>query len=69
MKNRNKRKPNRIVIDELSEATSTDEKSKEVVLIMNRHERRKQAAIERKRAKDALRDKKNKSSSNSIHGA
>lgn len=55
--------------NELSEATSTDEKPKEVVLIMNRHERRKQAAIERKRVKDELRDKKNKSSSNSIHGA
>lgn len=41
-------------------------KDGEIVMIMNRHERRKQAAIERKRAKDELRDKKNKSKSNPV---
>jgi hypothetical protein len=51
----------------MNEKKETDTpKNGEVIMIINRHERRKQAAIERKRAKDELRDKKNKSKSNPV---
>lgn len=50
----------------MNEKNETDTKKEEVIMIINRHERRKQAAIERKRVKDELRDKKNKSKSNPV---
>ena len=47
--------------------TSTDVKPGEVVMIINRHERRKQAALERKRVKnELLRNKNHNSKSNPV---
>lgn len=52
-----------------TEEGNTSKSKDAVTIILNRHERRKHAALERKRAKDELRDKKKKNKSNPIHGS